>query len=147
MKKKFILFILMVLYFQYGYSKIDMKKYQEARKNIVKSNPSIEESYEKLVNSDHIGYDFNDIYLGIILKEKNSEELLRKLYNEANNNTGKIFALIGLYKLNRKEYENLKKKLSGDVMIDEGCYSLPQNAQEYLQNYENSIKDSIPQYK
>ena len=68
MKKKFILFILMVLYFQYGYSKIDMKKYQEARKNIVKSNPSIEESYEKLVNSDHIGYDFNDISLVLNIK-------------------------------------------------------------------------------
>lgn len=139
MKKKFIICILMIFLVQYGFSIIDFNRFQESRAKIIESKPSTEESYEYLVNSKLIGYDYNDIYLGIILKEENSEDLLKKLFNDAQYNAGKINALMGLNYLNSSDYIILKKELSGDVLINEGCYIIPYSAQEYINNYEHNF--------
>lgn len=131
MKKRVIIFILTIFCFQYGFSKINMKMYQEAKENIIKSNPSVEGSYQYLITTSEIGYDYNDIYLGIILKDKNVEELLKKLlkklFKEAHHNAAKINALIGLNYLNSSYYNTLKKELEGNVTLFHGCYSFPQS--------------------
>lgn len=82
--------------------------------------------------------------MGFLLKEKNAEDILKKLFKDAQYNAGKINALIGLNYLNSSDYIILKKELSGDILLNEGCYSIPHSAQEYINNYErNFIKKAI----
>lgn len=139
MKKKFIIFVLIIFSVQYLFSEVNMKIYRETREKIIESKPKIEESYQYLHTTSKIGYDYNDIYLGFILKDSNAEALLKKLFKEAQHNAGKISALIGLNYLNSSNYNSLKKELKGNVLIYEKCYNLSQNAQEYMNNYERQF--------
>ena len=64
---------------------------------------------------------------------------MEKVVENSKTNAGRIVALQGIYEKNNKKYEELKKKLNGDVRIFYGCYTVSENAKEYIENIENSV--------
>lgn len=141
--KKILLLLCTLISFQLGFSDINFEVLDKNREELLNSNITVEDAYEKLINAGSIGYDFNDIYLNILLKEKKSEELFEKVFNNSKYNAGKIFALQGMYKVNNKKYQTMKKKLHGKVTLFHGCYFVKENAKRYLEGIESYLKAQI----
>ena len=140
MKKKLLILIGIFVFFQFSFSNIDFEAREKYRQELLNSNITGEDAYEKLINAVSIGYDFNDIYLDVLLKDKKSLELLEKVFNDSKSNAGKIFALQGMYKVNNKKYQNMKKKLHGKVTLFHGCYFTEEKAKRYLERMELDLK-------
>ena len=136
MIRKLMILAGVFILFQFGFSEIDINGWQKSREALLNSQITVEEAYQKLVEADRLGYDFYDIYLKVLLKEKNSEELLEKVVENSKTNAGRIVALQGIYEKNSKKYKELKNKLNGEVTIFYGCYSVPENAKEYIEKIE-----------
>ena len=83
---------------------------------------------EKLMNTN--------LYLNVILKEKNSEELLEKVFDNSKSNVGKVVSLQGMYRVNNMKYQKMKKKLRGKVNLFHGCYYVKEDAKRYLTGIE-----------
>ena len=125
-----------VIFFQAGLSNINYEVWNKFREELVNSNITSEEAYEKLINVNSIGYDFNDVYLDILLKDKNSEELLEKVFDNSKSNVGKVVSLQGMYRVNNIKYQKMKKKLRGKVNLFHGCYYVKEDAKRYLTGIE-----------
>ncbi len=136
MKRKLLILASIVIFFQAGLSNINFEVWNKSREELVNSNITAEEAYEKLINAGSIGYDFNDVYLNVILKEKNSEELLEKVFDNSKSNVGKIVSLQGMYRVNNIKYQKMKKKLRGKVNLFHGCYYVKEDAKRYLTGIE-----------
>ena len=140
MKKKLLILIGIFVFFQFSFSNIDFEAREKYRQELLNSNITVEDAYEKLITVGSIGYDFNDVYLNVLLKEKNAEELLERVFKDSKSNAGKIFALQGMYKINNGKYQNMKKKLHGKVVLFHGCYFTEENAKKYLNRMEVDLK-------
>ena len=136
MKRKLLILASIVIFFQAGLSNINYEVWNKFREELVNSNITSEEAYEKLINVNSIGYDFNDVYLDILLKDKNSEELLEKVFDNSKSNAGKIVSLQGMYRVNNIKYQKMKKKLRGKVNLFHGCYYVKEDAKRYLTEIE-----------
>ena len=138
--KKVLILLSVLMFFQIGFSYINSEELDKRREELLNSNITVEDAYEKLINVGSIGYDFNDVYLNVLLKEKNAEELLERVFKDSKSNAGKIFALQGMYKINNGKYQNMKKKLHGKVVLFHGCYFTEENAKKYLNRMEVDLK-------
>ena len=134
MKKKLLILASIIIFFQVGLSNINFEVWNKYREELVNSNITAEEACEKLINAGSIGYDFNDVYLDVLLKEKNSEELLEKVFDNSKSNAGKIVSLQGMYRVNNLKYQKMKKKLRGKVNLFHGCYYVKEDAKRYLES-------------
>ena len=143
MKRKLLILASIVIFFQAGLSNINFEVWNKSREELVNSNITAEEAYEKLINAGSIGYDFNDVYLDVLLKEKNSEELLEKVFDNSKSNAGKIVSLQGMYRVNNLKYQKMKKKLRGKVNLFHGCYYVEENAKRYLAGIEPYLESQI----
>ena len=141
--KKVLILLSVLMFFQIGFSYINSEELDKRREELLNSNITVEDAYEKLINVGSIGYDFNDVYLNVLLKEKNAEELLERVFADSKSNAGKIFALQGMYKINNEKYQNMKKKLHGEVVLFHGCYFTGENAKKYLERTEIDLKSQI----
>lgn len=137
MKKQLIIFILMLFSIDCLFG-VDMKLHNEAMENLIKSKPSTEKSYKYLIEINQI-HDFNEIYLGFLLKDENAEELLENLFKEAKDNAGKIAALTGLNYLKSPAHDKLKKKLKGFISQRHGGHISHQKVQIYYKHYEKQF--------
>ena len=134
----------MIFLAQYGFSMMPPEMAKKQREDIIKSNPSVDDAYEYLFNLGTLGQNYRDIYLRIIVKDKNAEELLKILFKETKHNAAKITTLEGLYHLNSPDYNKLKKKLRGEVTLFHGCYVASHNARKYFKKYESEMdRDSV----
>ena len=140
MKKKLLILAGMFIFFQFGFSMINMEIWNGHREELLNSNITTEEAYQKLVEANRLGYDFYDVYLDVLLKDSDSEKLLEKVIENSKSNAGKIVALQGMYKVNNKKYQNMKKKLHGKVVLFHGCYFTEENAKKYLNRMEVDLK-------
>ncbi|MBP9479006.1 MAG: hypothetical protein KBF12_10335 [Sebaldella sp.] len=136
MKKVF--FISMFMFFSLGYSDMNMEIFNKNREDLINSKMNTETAYDYLKNQNTIGYDYNDVYLDVLLKDENSEEILEKLFKESKTNVGKVYALEGLYNINREKYTKLKKKINGKVVMFYGCYFGDRKVSEILKEFEES---------
>ena len=136
MIRKLMILAGVFILFQFGFSKIDMKEWQKHKEDLLNSEITAEEAYQELVEADSLGYDFYNIYLNVLLKQTNSEQLLEKVFENSKTNAGRIVVLQGIYEKNSKKYKELKNKLNGVVTIFYGCYSVPENAKEYIEKVE-----------
>ena len=132
-----------VIFFQAGLSNINYEVWNKFREELVNSNITSEEAYEKLINVNSIGYDFNDVYLDILLKDKNSEELLEKVFDNSKSNVGKVVSLQGMYRVNNIKYQKMKKKLRGKVNLFHGCYYVKEDAKRYLEGIEPYLESQV----
>ena len=139
MKKLTLLCIFLI--FQYTCFTINMSGFTKARETLKLSNIKPEAAYSALMESHSIGYDYHDIYSEVLAKEDNAGELFEKLFYEANNNTGKIFALEALYKIDNVKYKELKTKVRGKVIMNHGCYFTAEKAQKYIKNMEQYLEE------
>lgn len=143
MRKKLMILAGLFMMFQFGFSKFDMKSWHEHKEELVNSIVTTEEAIQKLVKADALGYDYYDIYLNVLLKNSDSEELLEIVFKNSETNAGKIVALKGMYKVNKREYNEMKKKLYGKVMIDYGCWNKEENARGYLERIETYLETQV----
>lgn len=139
MKKKLLILAGTLVFFQLGFSMVNMDILTNKREELINADMSAEQAYQKLREARSIGYDFNDVYLGVLLKQSNSEELLEKLFAESATNVGKIVSLQGLYDINNEKYKKLKKKLRGKVTLFHGCYFVQENAKSYIKGWEENL--------
>ena len=75
MKKKLLILAGMFIFFQFGFSMINMEIWNGHREELLNSNITTEEAYQKLVEANRLGYDFYDVYLDVLLKDSDSEKL------------------------------------------------------------------------
>ena len=143
MKKKLLILAGMFIFFQFGFSMINMEIWNGHREELLNSNITTEEAYQKLVEANRLGYDFYDVYLDVLLKDSDSEKLLEKVIENSKSNAGKIVALQGMYKVNNEKYQNKKKKLRGKVTLFYGCYFGEKNAKRYLEGIEPYLQSQL----
>ena len=107
MIRKLMILAGVFILFQFGFSKIDMKEWQKHKEDLLNSEITVEEAYQELVEADSLGYDFYNIYLNVLLKQANSEQLLEKVFENSKTNAGRIVVLQGIYEKNSIKHINI----------------------------------------
>lgn len=103
------------------------KRYEEDTKG-----SEMKRSSQNLINTDKIEFARTDesgmlsnltSSFILVLSEKNPEKQFVDIFIKGKTNEAKIYALLGLFSLNREKYYTYMEQLNGDgiVLVQEGC--------------------------
>ncbi len=95
------------------------------------------------IHGERTGYG-NSESLGHYAYEKvrESEDLMVKLFTESETNEGKIYALMGLWSLNKELYEKYYASMNKDDYVSvfpSGCKGTTVKIGDYFRNYEHTL--------
>ena len=154
MEKIILFFIFTIIYFPlYPCSIIVNDEYyikqnnyinkKDQLKNLILNDEyhNVDEAYNILKSSAIMGRDFNSLYLYFFVKNQKLD-LLEKLFYESNSNVGKIYALRGIFELDKNKYNILKSKK--DSFYSQGLINLYFDCSDIdtVDNYLKAIEES-----
>ena len=122
------------IYIKYRSGNYEALTNEEAME-ILKLTKSIDGARTGFSNSESLGHYAYE-------KISGSEDLLVKLFDESETNEGKVYALMGLWSLNKELYEKYYNSINKEDYVSvfpSGCIGTTVRVGDYFRNYEHTF--------